>query len=503
MSSLQGIHTRRYHGEFISGESAHRYNLVSSLNETLQSTHGSIPLRSTFYPDAIHPDGYRFLEQFSRELHPVFTFRAGEITVRKSVVALSERDLILFQYEYDGPPQDDLRLSLEPLFAFREIHALTHSTVHQSLSIEKTDESIYRVSSSPDLPSCSLLIPESDFSYHPLWHYAVTYPMEEERGFPAKEDLRSLGSFTCPFPAYRPLLIAIGGRDLEAFSQEELHKRYQGELRRRHDQRKGAFHHRTECLTERERLLLETLVQAADQFLITDTAGDVRLLAGYPWFYEWGRDTFISLPGLCCATGRFADGAALLTRFARKIQYGLIPNRFLEESTETAEYNSVDASLWFAVAAGSFCREQPENTSLSDLLFAVMKEIITAFRAGTLFDIQVDHDGFLRAGNANTQLTWMDAKVGDEAITPRHGKAVELNALWYNLLCFFRERCTVRGEDDELLTSVCAELSTFQERFQAMFWNETDQCLFDLITEEGKDSSIRPNQIFALSLPFP
>jgi predicted glycogen debranching enzyme len=247
---------------------------------------------------------------------------------------------------------------------------------------------------------------------------------------------------------------------------------------------------------------VEPLVEAAGQFIVLRTMRDGRqsttILAGYPWFGDWGRDAFISLPGLLLTTGRFEEAREVLTTFASAQHNGLIPNRYDDYGGQCA-YNSVDASLWFVHAADAYVRHSHDLETWKEFLEPACLRMVEAFERGTDFDIAVDRDGLLRCGNPSTQITWMDAKSGEDVFTPRHGKPVEINALWYHVLCILADRLSENGDQRSLRFETKAE--RIHQLFEPMFWNEATRGLYDCVRDDEADPAIRPNQVFAVSLP--
>ena len=241
------------------------------------------------------------------------------------------------------------------------------------------------------------------------------------------------------------------------------------------------------------------LAAAADCFLVQrQSTQSTTVIAGYPWFTDWGRDTMIALPGLTLVTGRFELARELLQTFARHMRHGLLPNMFPDDGQE-AIYNTVDAPLWFFQAVYKYLEYTGDDRLVQQELLPVLQEIYRAYRDGTDFGIGMDPDGLIRAGNPEVQLTWMDAKVDDWVVTPRDGKAVEINALWYNALLIMgclEQRYGIRPTIPANLPEKVAH------SFQALFWNNRKQCLADYVREGQQDVAIRPNQILAVSLPF-
>jgi predicted glycogen debranching enzyme len=244
-----------------------------------------------------------------------------------------------------------------------------------------------------------------------------------------------------------------------------------------------------------------TLALAADAFVVR-RGDDLRtIIAGYPWFSDWGRDTMIALPGVCLATGRLDDARKILRAYAGSASEGMLPNRFPDQEG-APEYNAVDATLWFFVAAWRYLEASGDEPFILRELLPVFEDVVSWHERGTRFGIRVDEDGLLLSGAPGVQLTWMDAKVGDGVVTPRQGKPVEVQALWINALAILaelRKRAGRRAEGEGLAVRV----EQLKRRFVETFWNEETGYLDDVVDGERRDPSIRPNAVLALSLPFP
>ena len=237
---------------------------------------------------------------------------------------------------------------------------------------------------------------------------------------------------------------------------------------------------------------------AADQFIVSRGTGKT-VIAGYHWFSDWGRDTMIALNGLTLATNRPEIAKSILIEFSKHISEGMLPNRF-PDAGETPEYNTVDATLWFFEAIRAYAEKTGDYDLIREELYDKLVDIIEWHVRGTRYQIHVDTDGLLYAGGPGLQLTWMDAKIGDWVVTPRTGKAVEIQALWYNALCIMSGLASRFG-DAEKRDDYAEMAEIASESFVGQFWNESQQCLFDVIDGSKQDASIRPNQIFAVSLP--
>ena len=249
-----------------------------------------------------------------------------------------------------------------------------------------------------------------------------------------------------------------------------------------------------------ENSFIQQLVRAADQFIVQRSQFQT-VIAGYHWFTDWGRDTMIAFHGLALSTRRFGLARNILRAFAERVDQGMLPNRF-SDAGEAAEYNTVDATLWFFEAIRAFSEISGDFAFVQQQLFPVLADIIEWHRRGTRFGIHVDQDGLLAAGEEGSQLTWMDAKVGNHVITPRKGKPVEIQALWYNALRSMEQFARL-FEQPELSAQYGSIADQAQVSFDRLFWNETSHCLYDVVDGDFRDGAIRPNQVFAVSLPYP
>jgi predicted glycogen debranching enzyme len=318
------------------------------------------------------------------------------------------------------------------------------------------------------------------------WYRNFEYAIEQERGFDFREDL--FQPFELKFESLRMASVILS---TEALGNADAVKLEKAEIKRR-----KALVKRAAATDE----FGEELVLAADQFIVARGSGHT-IIAGYPWFSDWGRDTMISLNGLTLATRRPDIARGILLEFSKHISQGMLPNRFPDAGGE-AEYNTVDATLWYFEAIRAYAEATGDYDLVRDELYGKLVDILAWHLRGTRYNIHVDTDGLLYAGESGVQLTWMDAKIGDLVITPRTGKAVEIQALWYNALCIMADLAARFGDDKDRARYVAmADLAKLS--FNALFWNEEEACLYDVIDNGNRDGSVRPNQIFAVSLPYP
>jgi predicted glycogen debranching enzyme len=442
-----------------------RMVLLSKLDERIAVGGEWLDLATNQFPGAIHPRGFERLERFRRHVFPRLEFGA----LSKGVAAIHGENTTVIWYQANV----DLTLELRPFIAGRDYHSLVHANDGAHPASEWRDDGVFV------LPPLYLAIPRAEFHAAPDWWRNFEYAIEEERGLESHEDLFTPGTFVVQLAAGERLAVIASTIDPANRDGQEL---FDAEMARR-------------------KSFMGFQEMIADQFIVR--RGDDRrtIIAGYHWFTDWGRDAMIALPGLCLCTGRFDDARRILLAFAESVSEGLLPNRF-PDGGEAPEYNTADATLWFFVAAQKYLDYTGDDAFLRDVLLPVLRDIMAWHRRGTRHNIHEDDDGLLVAGTESDQLTWMDAKVGDWVVTPRHGKPVEINALWFNaqlILAGFERRFGTAEKADDLEQRA----ERVRERFRQVFWNENAGYLFDVIEGDRRDASIRPNAIFAISLPHP
>ena len=498
-ASLSGANTRRYHGLLVPAFSPPlgRAVLLSKVEEEVRVEDQLYQLSANKYPSVVQPQGFRHLHHFTTRPVPTFTYQFHEDTVvlEKRVWMAHARNTVYVQYTLVKAPEP-VRLSLVPLTAYKDYHTEQHQwDGFLGTTTSEPDGRICFVAYPTAHPLYLSMLPPFAFSDHSGWFYNLEHPREQERGLDFTEDLYCPGRFDGLLsPGQTVTLVAT----VETETPEGPDEAFKSELSRRRGLLKRADV--PEADTAREALTL-----AADQFVVekSDRVARATILAGYPWFTDWGRDTMIALPGLCLTTGRHDVAREILTSFAGAVQDGLLPNRF-SDSGAGAEYNTVDASLWFFHAVHAYAEASGDWDFAGGEMLPVLKAILEAHVKGTDYSIGVDPaDGLLHAGQPGVQLTWMDAKVGDWVVTPRTGKPVEINALWHNALCVTAALAD-KADDADFAADCRQRAATVQASFLAAFRNPETDTLFDVIGPDGQpDASIRPNQVFAASLPFP
>jgi predicted glycogen debranching enzyme len=485
-STLLGLNTRRYHGLLVASlrPPVERYVLLSKLEETLVIGERRFELGVNQYPGAVHPEGYRYLEEFRLDPFPVWVYRVEGVELEKSLCMLQGENSTVVQYRVRAPAEG-LRLEVRPLLAFRDYHSLTHENPALNPQVQQ-EAGRATVTPYADLPSLHFVHDADALDGTGFWYRRFEYQEERERGLDFQEDLYS------PFS----LLFDLGRRSTasllastEARDVSQVAFLVQAERGRR------------EALAAASPVgneLVRALALAADAFVVA--RGDQKtVIAGYPWFCDWGRDTMIALPGLALVTGKPDVARSILLEFARHVDQGMLPNRF-PDAGEAPEYNTVDASLWYFQAVQALLQYTDDTPWVLERLYPVLADMVDWHLKGTRYGIRVDEDGLLLAGEAGVQLTWMDAKVGDWVVTPRRGKAVEIQALWYNALCLM-ERLARAREDSGAAERYRKVAGQAKGSFNSLFWNEEAGCLYDAVDGDFRDSSLRPNQVLAASLP--
>lgn len=490
--TTSGIRTRRYHALLLTATTppTGRMVLVNGFDAWVETLAGRFALTSQHYaPGVVHPDGARRIQRFENDPWPHWYYKLEDgTTLEHELFMPHETPGIAIRWRLTSQTSG-VTLSVRPFFSGRDYHSLHHENGGIRLDpIHEGGLLIWRLY--PGVPG---IVANSNgrFSFEPDWYRNFQYGEEGARGLDDTEDLASPGVFQWNLSEREAvwLLSADPIREASRSFQGPAETVYAAERERELARRKG---------------FPSRLQRAADAYLVR-RGGGRTILAGYPWFTDWGRDTFIALRGLCLATGRLDDARTILLEWANAVSEGMLPNRF-PDGGETPEYNSVDASLWYIVAVYEFLREanrRPDRLLPSDrrTLEAAAQAILRGYSEGTRYGIRLDGDGLLAAGVPGVQLTWMDAKVGEWVVTPRIGKPVEIQALWLNALWIASgfaasedrwKRLFVKGRDACL----------------ARFWDEGRGHLADIVDVDHQpgtaDWSFRPNQILAIGgLPVP
>lgn len=486
--TITGANTRRYHGLLTAALNppGGRMMLLAKLEETLILGKRRIDLSTNEYAGAIHPEGYLTLTGFQCGPFPTWTFAVEGVVLEKIVFMPIGSNTVQVEYKLlQSPPGIELLLEIRPLIAFRD----SSSTTHENSALNPTvvnEPNLASVQPYAGLPALHFAHNAAQLGSQGYWYRNFLYRVERERGLDFQEDL------------FNPFVLSWNLSQTPC--AQVIASTQQYDIRTADAVRNAEIIHRKKLAAASpvDDLLVQALTVAADQFLVR-RGKEWTVIAGYPWFTDWGRDTMISLPGLTLFTGKEDIARSILRNFARYVDMGMLPNRFADSGA--AEFNTVDAALWFFEAARAYAAATNDYDFIREELYPVFTQIIDWHIKGTRYNIKVAEDGLLSAGAPGLQLTWMDAKIGDHVITPRSGNPVEIQALWYNALRIM-ENLAERFGDEALQKKYSAMTSLASETFNRVFWNENAQCLYDVVNGDSPDASLRPNQIFAVSLHY-
>lgn len=502
-SSMIGAHSRTHQGYLIASLHApiERYLVFSKINETATVGTSTVSFE-TFQHCAsgktVYTEGQKFLTSFIYDGSVHYTYETDNFSFEKHITLKRNANVCAVAYELTAG-DSDCTFTLTPLFNYRE-HS--ESSTPDTLKFETftKDRTFYLVPEKNKDIAIRFQTSEGTFSER-----ETVYDIDMQLQIEVDLETDGLDCHYCPVdlsiavPANTTkkvsILCSIGDVNerpapvsaTEAFSILEENARCHAELFEKAGYRDS---------------FANQLVLASDQFLTyRESTKMMTVLAGLPWFTDWGRDTMIAFTGLTLCTKRFKEAEEILLTFARYIRHGIVPNMFPDDNMPPL-YNTVDASLWYFYAVYQYLHYNPAAEAeafVKEQIFPHLKEIISAYEKGTDFSIYMEDDGLIHAGSGLDQITWMDVRVGDWVATPRHGKPVEINALWYNALRIMESLCEKFDEDASAYRTRAEQV---KESFNAKFWDSANQCLFDVVDGDEPDDHIRPNQVYAVSLPF-
>ena len=502
-SSMIGAHSRTHQGYLIASLHApiERYLVFSKINETATVGTSTVSFETSQHcasGKTVYTEGQKFLTSFIYDGSVHYAYETDNFSFKKHITLKRNANVCAVAYELTAG-DSDCTFTLTPLFNYRE-HS--ESSTPDTLKFETftEDRAFYLVPEKNKDIAIRFQTSEGTFSER-----ETVYDIDMQLQIEVDLETDGLDCHYCPVdlsiavPANTTkkvsILCSIGDVNerpapvsaTEAFSILEENARCHAELFEKAGYRDS---------------FANQLVLASDQFLTyRESTKMMTVLAGLPWFTDWGRDTMIAFTGLTLCTKRFKEAEEILLTFARYIRHGIVPNMFPDDNMPPL-YNTVDASLWYFYAVYQYLNYNPAaeaETFVKEQIFPHLKEIVSAYEKGTDFSIYMEDDGLIHAGSGLDQITWMDVRVGDWVATPRHGKPVEINALWYNALRIMESLCEKFDED---ASAYRTRANQVKESFNAKFWDSSNQCLFDVVDGDEPDDHIRPNQIYAVSLPF-
>ena len=478
-TTLYQCNTRKYHGALVAPQkqiSPDNQVILSCMSEIVVYKDEQYGLNSMLFTNAVELPEHR-AAIVSADVSPTlqYTYTCGEMKIRKSVLLMQNAVQLIYCYQVLETPLP-IVLRLNPFFAFRGVHALNHSEAGLPM-VRNTSNGIKVIKG---FPSDVVFLQSSQppmFTYMPdCWHN-VYYPCEESRGYEATEDLFTPGTMEYALHSGDILYLSVSLSEMEPYS---IRSRFNKELAHRRDVTSYAS-----CLQK-----------AAKQFIITEKDKHTYIKAGFPWFGTWGRDTFISLPGISLAQIDIIP--RVIDTMKHSLNQGLFPNISVEGRNS---YNSVDTSLWFFWTLQQYADSTRYYKRVWHKYGSICKDILNNYRNGTFYSIRMDDNGLLWQGEEGKALTWMDAIVDGKPVTQRKGYAVEVNALWYNAITFCIEMATYAG-DEKFVKGWIDIAEDIPLHFQSTFWNDDYGYLADCVLPDYSDFSIRPNMIFAVSLPY-
>lgn len=482
MGPLAACATRRYHGFLTVARRPPlgRFQLINRLEETLIRDVSRFPLSCQSYPGGSARVGPEPLESFRLDPFPTWTYVWGESRIEKTFFLRYGEDTGVVTYRlFSGTP---VEIEVRPLLSFRDHHGLGREDDRFEKRIHIKDATMEV--EIPDNGRLLIWATEGRLDSVPFWFHQQLYREEESRGMDSREDVFGPGVFRFPLVGGNPVSLVFsvaqkGPVPITKWMDDEKEQRQK--------------------IVKRSLVrgpLGGALALAADQFVVSRGTG-TSVMAGYPWFGDWSRDALVSFPGLFLATGRWSEAPALLNTFSRHIRQGLLPTYF-PQGVEPVSYNGVDAPLWFVRAVQAYHRATHDDGEIRKWLPA-LRDIVDSFQNGAGYDIHMDGDGLIVAPPHEVALTWMDARVQGKCVSPRSGKPVEIQALWYNALQFLVEiqlklKEPTRGYDK------LAEIA--HRSFNEKFWNDSRGYLYDVVDGKHRDDAVRPNALLALSLPY-
>jgi len=509
-STVLNINTRKYHGLLVVpfNPPVDRHILLSKIDEEVQIGDQNYALSSNEFRDVIYPDGYKRLASFALSPFPTFSYQVSGLHLSKGIFMLHAKNAVAAHYEVLNELDETAAINAYPLLNMRHFFDTTNRYSRELKFVQEPIPNGVLMEIRPSEGHLALLC--TDGSYRPgngVWIERMYLRIDDSRGENCTDDNYRPGFFRIEVPPEGKkefYVAAVGGRTREdvlshkpsTFDRDSVRKLYAKEASRRERLLQDFYGNKTEVKPED---WLSWLVLAADTFIVRRrSTGRKSVIAGYHWFEDWGRDTLISLPGLTMVTGRFRDAEEILLTFKQYCRNGLLPNRFPDRGGDEPVYNTVDASLWFFNAVFQYLKYTGNFDFVQKQLWETLEDMAERHIRGTEFGIRMDYDGLLLHG---PRLTWIDASVKGKPVNPRAGKAVEIQALWYNALRTM-EMLALRFDTPDEAGKYGSIAERARTSFNEKFWWSEGGYLFDVVEKEQGDSSLRPNQIIAAHLDF-
>jgi len=509
-STVLGINTRKYHGLLVAAFNppVDRRVLLTKLDEEICVGNRTYPTGSNEFKHGVQPKGYQFLSHFSLDPFPTYRYVAEGVQLQKTIFMPYEKNATIICYEVSNPHENKVSIRILPMVNSRHFHSVTDKDKLAWDFVQRSFEQ--EVTIQPFVPMSTLIVFSTEGRYfvgRGEWIKETYFRADDSRGESCFDDVFQPGWFAfdvAPKEKKKFSVLATAGKSeeeariLSSLSEglKNTDALYDQELKRR----KSLL----TKLQDRYRDIrmedwLKWLILATDSFIVRRESTKTKsVIAGYHWFEDWGRDSLISLPGLTLVTGRFEDAREILSMFKHYCHEGIVPNRFPDYAGDKPSYNTVDATLWYFHAVLQYLKYTADLDFVRKKLWDTMRSIVEHHIQGTLYHIRVDEDGLIAHG---PQLTWMDAMVNNQPVTPREGEAVEIQALWYNTLKIM-ELLATRFDQREEAEQYSSMAEATRKSFVEKFWNPQKGYLFDMVQDEQRDPSLRPNQVIAVALDF-
>jgi predicted glycogen debranching enzyme len=506
-STVLAVNTRKYHGLLVAAlhPPGDRTVCLAKLDEDVYVGNNVYRLGANEFQGSIFPQGYMFLKEFSVAPFPRYVYSVQGVEVAKTIFMPRKKNAVAVVYKVLNGNRADVKFRIFPLLSCRHFHSVVDRTRNPPDLSQRQNGREMEVTSNSPKATIIARATKGEFTEKTNWIERLYYREEDGRGESSTDDCYQPGYFEIPVPSKQKAEFAIvtaaseygqeAMENLETIgaTTHDVESLFERELEQRNDAL-AEFYGLHKQIPKSD--WLNWILSAANTFIVEGAGDRKTVVAGYFWFEAWGRDTFISLPGLTLVTDKFKDAREILLDFIRHCKQGLIPN-FVQDESEEPAYNTVDATLWYVNAVLQYLKYTGDLTFVKQRLWGSLKAIVDWHEKGTAFGIRVDSDGLLAHG---PRLTWMDAETEGKAVTPRTGKAVEIQALWYNALRTMQLLANRFGE--ESLAEKYAEMADkTRTSFNVKFWNGEKSCLFDVVGA-SVDASLRPNQVIALALDF-
>jgi predicted glycogen debranching enzyme len=480
-ATFSGANTRRYHGLLVApfNPPTDRKVLVSKVEEKITVDEKEYELSANQYPDNIHPKGFQYVENYKVDNNQaIIDFKQDDFSVTKILSVVQGENTTIIQYTNNGTSA--IQLELNPMLVYKDYHDLFKQADEFDFYTERSGETALKVFAKYEAEPLYINASAGNWNLHYSWYKNFELVVEDERGFPFTEDAMNLGTLSVSLMPGENITINFSTKENAGLEIIPLKEEYFTD-----DKEVPAF--------------VKDLEASSRQFIVQrKSTGGSTIIAGYHWFTDWGRDTMIAMRGISIATMRQAEAKSILQTFFKYLDEGMLPNRF-PDYDEALEYNTFDATLWLFVTLYEY-QQTFDDIEFIKAVLPHLKNIIEEHESGTRYNIHVTEDGLLYGGEDGQQLTWMDARVDGFVVTPRIGCPVEINMLWYNALKIYQYFNTVSKED--VNDNIANLIFKFEHSFEQFFINDDGYLNDVVVPNQSADASIRPNQIYAVSLPF-